>query len=295
MNDPAQAYRALQKVARAGRRNPNNLLVLYTTERFLARLAGSRYRTDFVLKGGVLLAAYQVRRPTKDADMQLVDQTLDVEFLDGMVREVAAVDVDDGVVFDLADLAISGIRDGDEYQGFRVKFGAGLHTARLRVQLDISTGDPVVPPARAVVLPGVLEGTGFSILGYPLESVIAEKVVTMLQRGTVNTRWRDFLDVRALGDQHAFVAGELERSVQAVAAHRQVNLASLADLAPRFDNQRRWEVWVSALEMDPELRARWCEPQLTDQVAKVATFIDPVLTRSLEASSRWDPRSRLWN
>lgn len=305
----ARVYGQLRTVARAAQRSTNSYLVLYATERFLERLTRSRYREDFILKGGVLLAAYQVRRPTKDADMQVVDQSLDEEFVRSMVTEVAGMRagvsvpgaasdgaLDDGVSFDVAALQATLIRDGedDQYAGFRVKFDATVHSARSRLQLDISTGDPVHPTPQVVRIPSVLPGMDVQILGYPLEAVVAEKTVTMLQRGAANTRWRDFLDVRALASQHRFEAATLGRAVQAVARYRQVDLAPLTPLVGEFDNQRRWSEWLRNLEMDPTVRTLWCEPVLVDQVRIVAAFIDPVLTGQVGAQTRWDPTSWTW-
>ncbi len=125
-----QAYLDLRVKARNGRRPVDELLQFYVLESFLARLADSRYADQLILKGGVLLAAFGERRPTRDIDLQAHTLDNDVETVRVVICEVAARRLDDGVSFDVADATAAVIRDEDAYRGVRVTMKAELATAR---------------------------------------------------------------------------------------------------------------------------------------------------------------------
>ncbi|NIZ90295.1 nucleotidyl transferase AbiEii/AbiGii toxin family protein [Kineococcus rubinsiae] len=298
--DPAVArakYLACQRQARTLGRTTASIQTLYALECFLRRLTMTDYASHFLLKGGVLLAAYDVRRPTKDVDMQVVDHPLDADYLRRVVHAVAAVQVSDGMTYLSDDITIDAIREGtdDLYVGHRVRFDATLASARLRMQLDISTGDPVSPAPALVTIPGILPGEQLTIMGHPLGNVIAEKTITMLQRGAANTRWRDFLDVYALSCRQSFVADTVRESLERVAASRQVRLETIGGLAEEFDAQAqaKYARWRGDLAMDQAARDDLCKPLLSDQVRAVAAFIDPVMIGSI-AGETWNPAVQRW-
>ena len=286
----ASVYGRLQHLARQQGRPTDELLTLYALERVLDRLTRTRHRDDLVLKGGVLLAAYRLRRPTRDIDVQLVDASLDHQHMTTVVTAIAGVPAEDGLVLDPSSAWIESIRDEDEYSGLRVHLPGILHTHRLDVRLDVSTGDPIWPEPVQVVLPGLL-GQAVTLLGHPLVTVVAEKTVTMLQRGSVNTRWRDFVDVRSLAREHSFVAGDVWRAASAVAGHRQVALEPLADVLDgyRAIAQPRWRAWRAKHRLEDRSLA-----DFGAQLADVMAFVDPVYARIRQAGDRWDPRRFSW-
>jgi hypothetical protein len=144
-------------------------------------LAASEYRKRFVLKGGVLLAAFDDRRPTRDIDFQARQLTNDADTLGRVISEIAALPVDDGLVFDTARVATEIIREDGGYPGVRVRTGASIDRAQLRFAVDINVGDPIEPGPLDVSLPTLLGQPPLSLLGYPLSMVLAEKVVTALR------------------------------------------------------------------------------------------------------------------
>lgn len=170
---------------------------MYVVERWLARLSRSAYAEDFVLKGGMLLASFGNRRPTVDADALARNMASDQETVAARVAEVAALpDPDDGVVFLPDTINTQVIRDDALYSGVRVMMSAQLATAQVKLRLDINFGDPVTPEPRPVELPALRPGTEpIRVLGYPLETVLAEKLTTAIDLGPANTRVRDFADV----------------------------------------------------------------------------------------------------
>lgn len=188
---------AIQKLARGTGGDVQELQTLYALEGLLTRVAASRYRKEFVLKGGVLLAAFSLRRPTKDIDLQATGIANDADDVLERVREIAAIDVRDGLIFDPDVITAHTIREDNDYAGIRVRLLATLGRARLQVGVDVNFGDPIWPAPSEVALPRLVQigQEPVRLLGYPLPMVIAEKTVTAIERGEANTRWRDFADV----------------------------------------------------------------------------------------------------
>ncbi|MGW3604362.1 nucleotidyl transferase AbiEii/AbiGii toxin family protein [Micromonospora sp. NPDC005161] len=212
-----RAYLDLQNLARRTGRPTDELHQVYALEGFLARLSKSAYADKLVLKGGVLLAAYAARRPTRDVDLQgrwisnSTDQVLEI------VRSIAALHLDDGLVFDTASASAETIRDDDVYAGVRVSLTGNLSAARLTFHVDVNVGDPIWPDPLQIKLPRLLDGE-IVVTGYPLPMVYAEKLVTALQRGEANTRWRDFADVYLLSRRQDIDGDDLVAAPRA--AHR---------------------------------------------------------------------------
>jgi predicted nucleotidyltransferase component of viral defense system len=286
VSDASQIYQALQTLARRQGRATSELQTLYVLE----RLTRTPYRDNLVLKGGVLLAAFKLRRPTRDVDMQALDVTLDETYLRKVVEAVASVTAADGVVFDYEDARVAPIRDEDEYSGLRIRLTAHLHTAKLFMHVDVSTGDSIWPEPQLVELPGLL-GDDFTIVGYPIVTVIAEKAVTMLQRGASSTRWRDYVDLRNLGRRYAFRAGELTLAIAAVASHREVPLSPVSEAVSAYDadGQRKWSAWRRKTDIEEQSL-----PQLADQLREVSAFLDPIMLGELSRESQWSPESQTW-
>lgn len=282
---------AIRGLARQTGADVQELMTLYVLEGLLARIAHSQYRDDFVLKGGVLLAAFAARRPTKDIDLQATRLTGDPEEVAERVRVIAALDVADGLVFDPASVTATTIRDEDEYAGVRVKLTATLGTARLTVGMDVNFGDPIWPAPRLIDLPRVvpLDLPSVTLLGYPLTMVLAEKIVTAVDRGIANTRWRDFADVYTLARLHPVDASELRTSIDTVAEYRNVMLVALLPaLAPMNERaQQKYRAWRTRSHREGELPAAFA-----DVLSAVASFADPVL--SAAATGRWNPRLHMW-
>jgi len=176
----------LRAIAKKSGRANDEYLRLYALEGFLLRLAASASSQDFVLKGGVLLAAYQLRRPTADIDFAALKMSNDVGAIKSMIITVADTqlpdDQDDGLWFDTSNTHAVAIRDEDAYSGVRVTLGAQLATAKMRFHVDVNVGDPIWPRPAKVQFPRLLGGN-ISLLGYPIPMVLAEKIVTASQRG----------------------------------------------------------------------------------------------------------------
>jgi hypothetical protein len=224
-----RAYLDLQNLARRQKRPTDELHALYALEGFLARLSASAHADELVLKGGVLLAAFDARRPTRDVDLQAQAMANDTASVLDLVRDVATTPLaegEDGLDFDAEHATAEVIRDEDEYSGVRVSLTARLSQAKVAFHVDVNVGDPIWPAPRPVELPRLLGGS-IRLRGYPIPMVHAEKIVTAISRGTANTRWRDFGDVYVLSGTHPATAAELRAAMTEVARHRGVELQPL--------------------------------------------------------------------
>ena len=237
-------YLALQRLARAQKRPTAELLQLYVLESFLRRLVRSRHDERLVLKGGLLLAAFELRRATRDVDLLALRTDNDPKAVERLVVEVASVEVEDGVVFPPDTTTAGTIRDGDVYPGVRAVLEAHLATPRIKFSVDVNVGDPVVPAPARTAVPALLGSETIDVLAYPKSMVVAEKLVTALQRGRASTRWRDFADLFVLVEG-ALPEADVVEAVRAVASHRGIPLHPLAEVLAGMPNeaQRHWAVW----------------------------------------------------
>lgn len=210
-----------------------------------------------------------------------------------MVRQIAAVQLDDGLVFDAAAAGATVIRDEDSYSGVRVGLTGSLASACLALPVDVNVGDPIHPGPQALVVPRLLGGQ-LTVRGYPLTMVLVEKVekiVTAVQRGPANTRWRDYADLYLLAERHDVDADDLHAAITAVADYRQVVLLPLAQVLEGFAErtQSRWGMWRRRQRLEAQLPAQFAE--VLEQVIALA---DPVLTAPAPGA-RWDASTGAWN
>ncbi|MGH2904486.1 MAG: nucleotidyl transferase AbiEii/AbiGii toxin family protein [Solirubrobacteraceae bacterium] len=280
-----QAYLDLQKLAREQGRNTQQLFELYIHERFLARLAASSFAERFVLKGGMLLAVLNVRRTTRDADMLARGLSNDANNLRAVIGEIAAIPMDDGVSFDPTTISVESIREDADYEGVRLTLPVDLGGAKLKLRLDLSFGDPIHP--QHIDYPTLLDDPDFRLLGYPLESVIAEKADTMMLLADANTRDRDYGDVYLLSGIHQIEAQTLREALRSVTEHRNHEIRPLGEMLETL-RERRQQPWErfrarSGLASLPE--------RFSDVVDCVVGFIDGVHDENI---SRWNPTERRW-
>jgi predicted nucleotidyltransferase component of viral defense system len=283
------AYLDLQQMAHRAGRPTQELLITYVLERFLYRLSESIYRDRLILKGGMLLAAFGSRRPTADVDLLARSIDNEVSEIVAVIEEVLGVTIDDGVIYQTDAMTTRVIRDAELYAGVRVTIPARIERARVVLRLDVNVGDPVTPRPVDVEYPALLDGP-FHVLGYPLETVLAEKVVTMIERGAATTRERDFADVLILSGQHGVAATELLAAIMATAEHRQVTLRPLVALFGDLgiERQRNWSTFTANAGLDQLVPHDYSEA-----LVLVAAFTDPLLGGIVTTGS-WDPQSRSW-
>jgi hypothetical protein len=291
-----RAYLSLQRQAKTAGRTTAEYLRLYALEGFLLRLAHSPHRNLLVLKGGVLLAAYGLRRPTADIDFAALQTSNDAAIIRRLVTDVASTalpaELDDGLTFDLDNVTAEAIRDEDKYSGVRVRLLTRLASAMEPFHVDVSIGDPIWPTPTEISLPRLLEQEPIQLRGYPMEMVLAEKIVTALERGSSSTRWRDFGDIYLLTNRHAFRAAQVRQALRTVAEHRQTELTGLDDALHGYAKigQPRWAAWRTKLQLAETLPA-----DFADALESLRAFADPILTGTAADSATWDPTQGAWN
>ena len=199
---PEQIKGRIKSVAKQNNADARTLMRIYMMERFLERLAQSEYRDNFIIKGGILVTAMigVAHRSTMDIDTSMKNLNLSAEDALRVINRVKDIDLDDGVSFDVKD--VSNIMDEMEYPGIRVTMNANVGRLITPLKIDISTGDVITPRAIEFNYDLLLEDRSISLWSYNLETILAEKLQTVLARGILNTRMRDFYDIRMLLDTY---------------------------------------------------------------------------------------------
>jgi hypothetical protein len=258
---------------------PTLMFSRYGLERFLYRLSKSRYADRFVLKGALLMLVWvgETVRVTRDADL-LGSGPLGPEELARIFREILAspCDPDDGVLFLAETVAVSAIREADQYGGQRVKFGGRLGTVKLSLQVDVGIGDAVYPPPELLEYPSLLDVPKPLLRAYHPETSIAEKLHAMVELGEANSRMKDYFDIAELARIRGFDGEILSRAIASTFERRRTEIPpAQAALTSRFgrepSKQRQWGAFISKgrIREDADFEA-W--------VLRVAAFAGPLLT-----------------
>lgn len=220
----------------------------YMMERFLERISLSEYRDKIILKGGMLVAAMVGldARSTMDLDATVKGANVNVEEIENLISAIVSVPIDDGVKFQLK--SISEIMDEAEYPGIRVSMTTTFDGVVTPLKIDISTGDAITPREVRYSFKLMLEDRSIDIWAYNLETVLAEKLETIITRTTTNTRMRDFYDLHILSQLHgqSIVPADLRAALIATARKRGTE-KYLADAPAAFDE----------VEADPNMEKLW--------------------------------------
>lgn len=193
----------------------------YMFERFLARMSESEYSEKFVIKGGMLIAAIVGldTRSTMDLDTTLKNLPLTEEKVVEAVTNICSIDLEDDVNFET--VSIAPIRKDDKYGGFCVRLNAVYDTIVTPLSIDVSTGDVITPSAVQYEFGGIFDdNVRIKLWGYNIETVMAEKVETVLSRGIFNTRPRDYYDIYILCTTQAYDKKLFQEALVATASHR---------------------------------------------------------------------------
>lgn len=219
----AVQLKALVKNKSNGNSNKANTLIRnYAMERFLERVSLSKYRNNIILKGGMLVSHLVGldNRSTMDIDTTIKNYNLNKEDVLKMIEEIASIHLDDCIVFEIKD--VDSIMDEHEYPGIRVKLECKLQNTRIPLKIDISTGDIITPKEISFTYKLMFEDRSIHILTYNIETVLAEKLETILSRDIVNTRIRDFYDIAVLSieKEEEISIDKLKLALQATAKKR---------------------------------------------------------------------------
>ena len=197
-NNPMQLKAVIKKKAEESNISAQLVMQNYVMERLLERISLSKYKHNFILKGGFLIAAIVGldTRTTMDLDTTIKGFQLTHESIGDIFNEVCAVAVEDDVDFTVS--RISDIREGGLYPGLRVHLTANYPPLAVPLTVDVTTGDIITPREIEYAFRLMFDDRSISVLAYNLETIIAEKLETVLSRNIANTRPRDFYDIHIL-------------------------------------------------------------------------------------------------
>jgi len=243
MNTSIQLKALIRNLSKDKGINSQILLRNYMLERLLERISISKYKDKFILKGGMLIAAMVGidTRSTMDMDATIKGQAVNKDNISQILNEIVSMDVGDNVSLSL--INIEDIRDEAEYPGFRASIEANFDGIKNILKLDMTTGDIIVPMEICYKFKLMFEDRYLDIMAYNIETVLAEKFETILARGTVNTRMRDFYDVYIMLTMYKeLVSFDLFQQALYEVAGKRGSLAILLDKHNIIDDIKESEV-----------------------------------------------------
>ena len=267
-------------------------LARFGGERLLYRLSKSTYADRFILKGAALLLMWLAEpiRPTKDVDLLGFGDN-SAEVLTRVFVELCAVESpDDGLTFLPESVQVEAIREDQEYGGMRVTLMAMLGKVRIPLQVDVGTGDAVVPPPEVLDYPGLLDLPRARLRAYRPETSIAEKAEAMVRLALANSPMKYFFDIHRLADTRTFDGETLRLALAATFARRGIAipaerpLALTSEFADDAQKRIQWAAFVRRARR-PELA------ELSPIIAALDRFLWPVL----QAAARGEPWPRVWS
>ncbi len=198
MKTSEQLKGTIRSMAEKQNLRAQEVLQMYLFERFLERLAASRFKENFILKGGLLISSMIgiTERTTMDMDTTVRGIQMEEDEIVSVLKEIIAIDVADGILFQYN--SIEPIRDDDAYNNFRVHLQAKYGKINSPMKIDVTTGDSITPAAVQYNFPMLFEEKSIPVMAYTLETVLAEKYETIIRRNIGTTRARDFYDLHTL-------------------------------------------------------------------------------------------------
>ncbi|MCL2522975.1 MAG: nucleotidyl transferase AbiEii/AbiGii toxin family protein [Betaproteobacteria bacterium] len=281
MSKAAASIRArLLTVAKAESSDFQQVIVRFALERILYRLTQSKYADRFLLKGALLFTLWydMPHRATRDADL-LGFGASDLESVAQVFREIAAVAVDDGIVFDPASVTVEEIRKEAGYGGVRVVIAGELAKARRKTQIDVGFGDAVTPGPVDSLYPVLLDDLPAPRLrAYPTYTVVAEKLHAIALLGMTNSRLKDYFDLSVLLERETLDADLLAQAIKATFERRGMTVPTelpvgLTDeFAHDPSRQALWQSFAKKNHLDLE--------PLAAVVKRLRSSLEPVLNRA---------------
>ncbi len=188
----------IRAMARKNGLKPQELLQMYLFEHLLLRLEKSPYASKFILKGGLLISSMAgvAQRTTMDMDTTVIGMDMDEDTITRAIKEICSEETGDGLDYSFE--RIEPIREIDEYANWRAHIRVKYGKIDAPIKIDITTGDKIVPSQITYSYPLMFDEGHVRVLSYPLETVLAEKIETIVARGIANTRGRDFYDIHVL-------------------------------------------------------------------------------------------------
>jgi len=285
-NLPASVRARLLNVAKAQGVDFNQVLIRFALERILSRMSRSAHADRFLLKGALLFTLWydMPHRATRDADL-LGFGPSDLESIAQTFRDIASVEVDDGITFDPTSVTVEEIRKDAGYAGARVLIAGEIAKARCKTQIDIGFGDAVTPGPIDAVYPVLIDDfPAPQLRTYPVYTVIAEKLHAIALLGMTNSRLKDYLDLSVLLHRETLDAEILAEAIAATFARRGMAVpASLPigltnEFASDPSRQALWHAFLKKNELPQQA--------LSDIVATLRSALEPALLRAISLTGQ---------
>ena len=252
-NLSALVRQKLKNMAAERKRPFDEMLRYYAMERFLYRLSVSPYAEKFFLKGGLMLKVLDEIDHRATMDIDLLGRTSNhIDNLRHIISEVVAIPYEqDAIAFDIRKLIFRKAQTAGDYEGVNVSFSARLHTAKIPLLIDIGFNDIIIPQPQKVQYPTLLGMSHPILLGYTLETIIAEKLEAVVKLALANTRIKDFYDLWTILSNYEIEPERLTAAIHEVFANRKTKLKYPTSFSPVFYNsketQQRWKTFLSSM------------------------------------------------
>lgn len=236
---------------------------------FLSRLTASSYRDKLILKGGLYLSSVVGvdMRSTMDIDFYLKRMSMEKEKIIQLIDEIASIDIKDGITFKVVES--SNIRQDDLYGGFQVTLLAKLDNVKYQFEIDVATGDPIVPSERSYDYKCLVTDEVLQIKAYSLESVVAEKLETILSRGIANSRNKDYYDLYLLSKTQE---ANIDSDILKEAYHKTCEYRNCS-----ISKKEAIEL-IDLIARNQEINKRWIAYGKTVKYAEGISFEDAIAT-----------------
>ena len=259
----------LRNLANKNQSDARILLRQFLMERFLERLSVSEFRDHFIIKGGTLITAMLgiSLRSTMDIDTTITGFNLNEDEAIHIINQIISIDISDGATFKIK--KTERIMEGMEYLGIRIYIDSYFKRIYSPLKIDLSTGDVITPGAIEFGFKKMFEEDNILLLTYNLETTLGEKIQTILARGVLNTRMRDFYDIHALlnvyGDniridvlKEAFAATAKKRKTETIIeSYDEIinNLAESAEMKKHWNNYQKKYIYASEINYETVLNS----------------------------------------
>ncbi len=276
MKNTTQLKALVKNIAKSKNISAQLVLQNYMMERFIERISLSNYRENIIVKGGLLISSIVglESRTTMDIDMTVKGKTVDEMSILSIIRKISNIKIDDGVLFEVVN--INEIREIDEYLGYRISLIANMPPMKIPLKLDITTGDKIIPKEVNYSYLLMFENRSVSITAYNLETILSEKIETIISRGNLNTRMRDFYDVYIL---LKLQEDNINYEVLGIA------LSQTAKKRGSINVIKNYKEIVEAIQVSSTMIDRWKNYQISSTYAQnieffeICKILDKVLTQ----------------
>ena len=264
-NNPMQFKAFIKKKAAEKHISAQLVMQNYMLERLIERISLSKYKQNFIIKGGFLISAIVGldTRTTMDLDTTIKGFNLTHESIRKIFEEICKIEIEDDVSFEVA--GVSDIREGDEYPGIRVALKANYPPISVPLTVDVTTGDIITPREIEYTFSLLFDERSISILAYTLETILAEKLETVLSRGITNTRPRDYYDIYTL---YRLRDDTCNKKMLLLALERTANKRGSSKILEDYPDI------IAKIRTSEQLRNLWAKYQRTYEYAKGIAFDD---------------------